>query len=565
MVDQRLWEPTVVARGLSLCFAWTLAAGPLSAQPALLTPDQWKADVDQAIEAIAGAHPMPAHEFADKGLESAAVQLKSDIEGLEDKQILLRLAQLVALLDDGHTRLEIPRVHEDIGVDDAHGTTPPVHTAELSLDRLPIEVEAYDDGYFVTGATEEFTDLLGSRVVSVNRRDVEELAKKLSQLAHGENPGWKLRIVADRMTLIDALRYCGLSTDHTVDVSMESNGNERVVALKPLGSGAASWHRFDPPNSLIRWTQPKRDYWFSGMDDHPGVGYLQYRRSGYDAEHPPTVFARSLLETAKRDGWSRLIIDLRDNGGGNAMWNQPLLEAVIGHPIIDRPGGLYVLIGPDTFSAAALFANELEQHTHAIFVGAPTGNALDHYGDPMQVRLANSGLTIRVSTIHWKNWLAGEYRRALVPHIPIPRRFDDLRVGVDPALEAALTHAVDSDPIVQFANLLENVDVNAAAIYLARIAMDPKLGEAIERNLIELGKRYRADEKLTQSRYTLLLAETYYSHSSEVLFEYGQTLEALQRWDDAVGAYERAQERNPGSEEIRRALQRAREASPAAS
>lgn len=550
------WERSAFAQVVWPCFAWVFFAGPLYAQPVLLSTDQWREDIDQAVEVIIVTHPMPAHDLAATGLRNAARRLKSDMAGLEDKQILLRLAQLVALIEDGHTRLEIPRLHVDIGVNDAHGTTPSVEIADLSLDRLPIEIEAYDDGYFITRTTADWSELLGSRVVSVNGRRVDELAEKLTTLAHGENPGWKKRIVADRLTLIDALRFCGLSTHPTVDVTIETNGTEHVVALKSLGEKAASWDRFDTPDSLTRWSQPNRDYWFKGVNGHPRIGYLHYRRSGYDAEHPPTTFARSLLETAKRDDWSRLIIDLRDNGGGNAMWNQPLLEAVIGHPIFDRPGGLYVLIGPDTFSAAALFANELEQHTHAIFVGAPTGNALDHYGDPMQVRLANSGLTVRVSTIHWKNWLAGEYRVALIPQIPVPRRFDDLKKGADPALEVALTHAVDGDPVIQFAHLLENVDVNAAAIYLARIAMDPRLGADIERNLIELGKRYRADGRLTQSRYTLLLAETYYSHSSEVLFEYGQTLESLQRWEDAIGAYERAQERNPESEEVRGALQR---------
>ncbi|MBK6490948.1 MAG: hypothetical protein IPF97_04295 [Sphingomonadales bacterium] len=46
-----------------------------------------------------------------------------------------------------------------------------------------------------------------------------------------------------------------------------------------------------------------------------------------------------------------------------------------------RWGGLYLLIGPQTFSAAQNLANRLERETLAIFVGTPTGGAPNHYGD----------------------------------------------------------------------------------------------------------------------------------------------------------------------------------------
>lgn len=81
-----------------------------------------------------------------------------------------------------------------------------------------------------------------------------------------------------------------------------------------------------------------------------------------------------------------LIIDLRENGGGNSNNSEQIAEYLIRepqkacvsgqtlHPSADHyKGKLLVLIGTETFSAAESFALDLKESGHAIFIGSPTG------------------------------------------------------------------------------------------------------------------------------------------------------------------------------------------------
>ena len=76
----------------------------------------------------------------------------------------------------------------------------------------------------------------------------------------------------------------------------------------------------------------------------------------------------------------RLIIALRRNGGGDNMLAEPIRHR-IQRSRFNRPGGIYVLIAPHTFSAAQNLAVRLERETFATFVGEPTSPPPNFFGD----------------------------------------------------------------------------------------------------------------------------------------------------------------------------------------
>jgi hypothetical protein len=65
------------------------------------------------------------------------------------------------------------------------------------------------------------------------------------------------------------------------------------------------------------------------------------------------------------------------------------------------PGGLCVLIGPATFSAAQNFANRLERECFATFVGEPSGSAPNLVGDSFFFTGEATGITAMVATLRW--------------------------------------------------------------------------------------------------------------------------------------------------------------------
>jgi hypothetical protein len=129
------------------------------------------------------------------------------------------------------------------------------------------------------------------------------------------------------------------------------------------------------------------------------------------------------------------------NGGGNGTLNRPLVLALIRADSLRARGHLFVLIGRRTFSAAQFLVSDLERWTDAIFVGEPTASRGNHYGDSYRIRLPNSGVTVRVSTLYWQFSDPRDLRPWTPPEVATELTFDDYRHNRDPALEAALAWA----------------------------------------------------------------------------------------------------------------------------
>jgi hypothetical protein len=99
-------------------------------------------------------------------------------------------------------------------------------------------------------------------------------------------------------------------------------------------------------------------------------------------------------------------------------------------------GKLFVLVGRMTFSAAGLFAVELEQHTSALFVGEPTAARPNGYGELRRFRLPHSGLEIRYSAWRYQPSSPGDTRPAILPDLTAVLTAADFRAGRDPGMEA---------------------------------------------------------------------------------------------------------------------------------
>jgi hypothetical protein len=137
-------------------------------------------------------------------------------------------------------------------------------------------------------------------------------------------------------------------------------------------------------------------------------------------------------------GCRALVVDLRWNRGGNTLLGQPLVHHIIGRAQINRAGGLFVIIGRNTFSAAQNTATLLDRHTEAVFVGEPTGSSPNFIGETMPFRLPHSGLRANVADLYWQTSWPPDHRAAIAPGIYAPPTFAAFRAGRDPAMDAIL-------------------------------------------------------------------------------------------------------------------------------
>jgi hypothetical protein len=135
----------------------------------------------------------------------------------------------------------------------------------------------------------------------------------------------------------------------------------------------------------------------------------------------------------------KLVIDVRQNGGGD--YTEGLRHLV--HPIkklpdVNRKGHLFVLIGPNKFSAAMSNSAHFRFQTEALLVGQPIGEKPNSYQEGRQMTLPYSRLVVRYSVRFYKFVEGGE--NVIRPDQEIVPTWADYKSGKDPVLEWVLRY-----------------------------------------------------------------------------------------------------------------------------
>jgi hypothetical protein len=134
---------------------------------------------------------------------------------------------------------------------------------------------------------------------------------------------------------------------------------------------------------------------------------------------------------------TKLIIDMRENGGGDyTVGLRYLVHPVRELPSINQKGHVYVLIGPQTFSAAMANAAHFRTQTAAQLIGEPIGEKPNSYQESRRTKLPNSKLTLCYSVRFYRFAEGGE--NLIRPDREIIPSWTEFKDGRDPVLEWVL-------------------------------------------------------------------------------------------------------------------------------
>jgi hypothetical protein len=233
--------------------------------------------------------------------------------------------------------------------------------------------------------------------------------------------------------------------DRVLYVVQRPSGEPLTCALHPVEAlpadladardGAAA----PPPLWLQR--SPEHNWWTTLADAR--TLYVQYNRVRDTPEESVERFVDRVFTMVEREGFHRLILDIRLNGGGNMALNRPLIHRLIRCDAINQWGKLFVIIGRRTFSAAMNLAVDLERHTRALFVGEPTGARPNHYGENADIVLPHSGLRCTAAALWWQYSDPRDDRPWIAPDIPAALWSADYAANRDPAVDAILRYVPD--------------------------------------------------------------------------------------------------------------------------
>lgn len=171
-------------------------------------------------------------------------------------------------------------------------------------------------------------------------------------------------------------------------------------------------------------------YWYEYLRDKKTM-YFQYNVCADMEEQTFKSFNEEMFKVIDQKKIERLVVDLRNNSGGNSTILHPFLEEIEKRDYLnDR---LFIIIGRNTFSSAVMNAIELKNQTKAILIGEPTGGKPNGYGDVKNLLLKNTGITVQYSSKYFK--LMEEETDSLYPDIHIELSFLDYMNKKDPALK----------------------------------------------------------------------------------------------------------------------------------
>jgi hypothetical protein len=145
-----------------------------------------------------------------------------------------------------------------------------------------------------------------------------------------------------------------------------------IVRTMGLGLAALTLSCAEPTATLPRPAavttvseQKSNSYSIKAAESTVYVRLVQLRGEGGE---PICAFLQRMLESADSAAARRLVVDLRSVAGSDARLLVPLIRGILTRDRFMRDGGLYVIVGPNSFSPTQNAATLLRQYANPIFV-----------------------------------------------------------------------------------------------------------------------------------------------------------------------------------------------------
>lgn len=419
-------------RSLIQILAGALVGGAAVAKPSRPGAAARGHEVRALRQFAEATHPRGCEARGDARWIASWRALEREADVMSDGDYLVRTRRALGWFADGHTT--VPPFEFTGGVPER------LRDGALGLG-LPVKIRAFDDGLFIVAAEASHAALLGQRIRRINGVADHELMHRVADGWPG-NPAWAHRWAGQ--VLASPAQLAGLRVSRDARAALAVETTSGITTLRPR-AGAFEWLPVvRSPLDTERWAREAGRVNFVRRPED-GVVYVSIDEMA-DLEGASFRDLSIEILAAARDA-RRIIIDLRRNGGGDNTLAEPLRRD-LARTSCNRAGGLYALIGPETFSAAQNFANRLERETAVRFVGDPTGSSPNHYGDAKPFVGPATGLVAIVSSLPWFDSSPDDHRRWIMPDVAVASRAQDWLEGRDPALEAARTDV--APPVDEF-------------------------------------------------------------------------------------------------------------------
>ncbi|HMC00414.1 MAG TPA: tetratricopeptide repeat protein [Flavobacteriaceae bacterium] len=438
------------------------------------TTQQWQEDLKFLQETVHKDYSFLFKKTTAEEFDKKVDALHDNIPNLSDHEIIVGLSEVISLFKYGHTRLGF-------------------ESAPIPLHFLPMNLYHFNDGIFIEGAQENYKSALGAKVVKIGNMNIDEVLKTIYPVVPAENDQFFKAYGMFYLVSLEVLHTQGIidNISDPVEMTLEKDGKTFKQLFKPLSAGENIPRRYTLTRQHGSWLSARNQdstplyldkldkiYYYKYLPEYKTV-YVRHSQIQDDPEENIPDFYNRLFNFIENNDVERLVLDVRLNGGGNNYKNKPIVTSVIKSEKINKVGSFFVVIGRQTFSACQNLVNELDNYTNAIFVGEPTGENINFYGDNREVKLPNSQVSIYLSFAWWQDKPQWENGPWLAPHINIDMSFNEYKTNKDPIMDAILSFSDEgfiTDPMAHLTELFLSGAIDQLKADAKKMVEDPRYG-----------------------------------------------------------------------------------------
>jgi tetratricopeptide (TPR) repeat protein len=504
----------------------------------------WQADLKFLQQTVHKDYSFLFKNITQKDFDAAVDKLYQSMPALQEHERQAGIARLVASFKYGHT---------DIGW----------RESPVKFHVAPVNFYWFSDGLYVEGADKKYASIIGAKLLKVENMDIEKVLAAIKPLVPAENEQYFKGYGLDHLCSPEALHAQHISKElkktvgytfqkdgKIMDVSMEAVDAFRFPRKYGFVSPGTDWLsvriQTDTPLYLKNL---ERIYYYQYLPETKTV-YVRHSQVLDDPQESIAAFYKNVFAFIDKNEVEKLVLDVRLNGGGNNYKIKPIVTGIIENKKINQPGKLFVIIGRKTFSACQNLVNELSNYTQALFVGEPTAENINFYGDNRRVELPKTGIPVFLSFAWWQDKPQWENAPWLAPQLAVEMSFDEYRTNQDPALEACLNFSdkeVVLDPMAYLRELFEAGKLNEVEASAKKMAADSKYKYVnFEQMFNQAGYNLMNSNQMESALYVFELNSKLYPRSANAWESFAEANLKAGKTAKAIEYYNKAIELDPG-------------------
>lgn len=414
--------------------------------------DTWRDDLDYVVQRIEIMHPDPYAFCPREEFYKSKEELYNKIPDLSEVEIVISISELLALLNDGHTRWAFEK-------SDPRWLNQTFHL-------LPIILYPFEDGTFIMASIPQYKELVGSKVIQIGKMPIAEVQTKLGKIWSHDNKYGEKKFLYYTLGIAEMLKKIGAIPDFSPDFSenignieliLQNEKHEDVItqvatvpfmsmakffagAWYPLGDSGLITINETAKNPLPLWLKnTDKSFWFEYVPEEKMM-FLQINSLNFPhsktEESPFNLLCAQFFEALDQSAAEKLVIDIRANNGGNHV-ELPLLKGIIARPHIDRQDKLFLITGRVTYSAAVHFATVFRRYTNITIIGEPASGCPNHYGAVRSFQLPNHPyVQFNCSIDYYQDSEPCDFNIINVPDIEKKITVADYQNNIDPVIES---------------------------------------------------------------------------------------------------------------------------------